>query len=149
MTNLCQPQGVSHQINLISSQKIYEVEFLEQGQVTLPNQIILQNQGAPLECLITVNDAILRTHQDAMSFLIDNTEHPTFSLLICIKKRDLPTNFNIQDKELLDFFSHIFEIQVDSSQKINLELRRIDGTYHLMKRFPIDDVLPQLMESQS
>ena len=71
--NARQPQGVVMPINLSQVPAIgfFKTEFVEDGQLTVPSHINVNVLGAS-DAIVVINDSLLRTHQDSMTFSVDN-----------------------------------------------------------------------------
>ena len=71
--NARQPQGVVMSINLSQVPAIgfFKTEFVEDGQLTVPSHVNVNVSGAS-DAIVVINDSLLRTHQDSMTFSVDN-----------------------------------------------------------------------------
>lgn len=138
MSNLCQPQGVilSIALALINTKGFYPVEFIEDGQTTIPNLVNILGKGNTGTAELVVNDGLLRTHQDSMVFAVDNSDGDELTVNLHIAKQPIVTDSDFTkataDKDA--YFVKTFAVLVKANETRHLELRLINGQYILSDR---------------
>lgn len=132
MSNLCQPQGVT--LTLSASQSAFaRAEFVEDGQITLPNLINLKGTGNSGTFDLIINDGLLRTHQDSMIIAVDNTGGSDLSLGLLIAKTPI-TDLSSAKAQPATHFVTSFALTIKADEKRHLQLSLINGQYVLADR---------------
>lgn len=138
MSNLCQPQGVTLSLALaiVATAGFYPVEFIEDGQVTIPNLINIDGTDNTGTAELVLNDGLLRTHQDSMIFAIDNTGGTDLTLNIHVAKQPIITSddFTKATADKAAYFVVSYPVAIKADEKRHLELRLINGQYVLSDR---------------
>lgn len=120
-----QPQGVSIDLDM-SVRTPIAVEFVEDGQITLPSKVRLLNLKANMSPLI-VNGGLLRTHLDV--FHIVTTPANTTAILRVIVAKQPITDFPHQMEYPNVNFAADYTLAIPKGEVLVIELRRIDGEY--------------------
>lgn len=133
MPNLCQPQGVTLNLPLADAKPFYLIEFVEDGQITLPNFIRIDGANHSGNAVLVVNDGLLRTHQDSLIFTLDNTNGGELNLDIHVAKQVI-TDIEVAKAAADQYFSVSYPLPIKAGEKRYLELRLIDERYALSDR---------------
>lgn len=133
MPNLCQPQGVTLNVPLADAKPFYLIEFVEDGQITLPNFIRIDGANHSGNAVLVVNDGLLRTHQDSLIFTLDNTNGAELNIEIHVAKRVI-TDIATAQQAPEEYFNASYPLPIKAGEKRYLELRLIDERYVLSDR---------------
>ncbi len=120
-----QPQGVSIDLHMSVSTPI-AVEFVEDGQITLPSKVRLLNLNANMSPLI-VNGGLLRTHLDVFH-IVTTPANADVNLRVLVAKQPI-TDFPHQKDYPNVNFAADYTLAIPKGEVLVIELRRIDGEY--------------------
>lgn len=132
MANLQQPQGVTQ--NLTAQPAVNHVQFVEDEQITLPNFIHLKSADNTGTLSLIINDGLLRTHQDSINVLVDNTSGTDFSLSLIVAKKPI-VDLVAAQSHADEFITAIVTVAVKADELRHLQLNRINGQYVLADRY--------------
>lgn len=129
MSNLCQPQGVLATILLASGTVFYPVEFKDaNGETVIPSTVQVDATNHSGGASLAVNDGLLRTEQDSMSFVINNQSGSALNLELLIAKQPLE-DITFPPEPDKDHFVAMFPFVINPAQNLVITLRQAGGQY--------------------
>ena len=115
-------------VSALPSVGFYPVEFVENGQITIPNLVTINGTGNTGTADLVINDAVLRTHQDTMIFAVDNTGGSDMTVNLYIAKTPID-DLAVAVQTLDAHFAGKFSLAIKAGTKSNFSLRNIAGHY--------------------
>lgn len=124
MPNTQQPQGVTLAINNAPTAGFYPIEFIEDGQATIPNLVNISARGHNGEINVVVNDGLLRNSNEKMIFSVDNRGGAALKLNLYVVKTAF-TDFASAIENVDHYFSRVFKLNIASDRQCNVVLQKI------------------------
>lgn len=129
MSNLCQPQGVIHTLELskFPDSGFFSNEFIEDGQTVLANHMHLvgaDNQNGEIN--LVINDGLLRTHQDEMTIQVNNIDGIDCSIFIYMAIQPITQRHQLEE---LDYAPLSARLQINAGETKQISIRKVDGSY--------------------